>query len=167
MRLRIAVVSAVAAAVLTAGGCGYSTKPTTGRGVTGATLQVIKATYMAQFKGAILTDQAGYALYIFRPDHDRQPTCYGQCARIWPPVYLGRNEQAKSGAGVKPSLLGHDRYNKIESVATYKGWPLYLYLHDTLPGAAAGQGINLNGGYWYVMRPDGTPIVPPGDPPAT
>ena len=121
---------------------------------------------MAQFKGTVLTDQAGFALYVFQPDHDRSPTCYGSCAQVWPPITLGRKQQPRSGAGVEPALLGSDRYSSAQSIATYGKWPLYRYLDDTTPGAADGQGVNLNGGYWYAIRPDGTPIVPPGDPPA-
>jgi hypothetical protein len=49
-------------------------------------------------------------------------------------------------------------------VVTYAGWPLYTYQSDVQPAIAAGQGVNLNGGYWYLLRPDGTPLVPAGDP---
>jgi hypothetical protein len=51
-------------------------------------------------------------------------------------------------------------------VVTYNGWPLYAYVSDKAAGVATGQALNLNGGYWYVIQPDGVVIVPPGDPPA-
>ena len=41
---------------------------------------------------------------------------------------------------------------------------LYTYQDDYQPGMVTGQGTNLNGGYWYLMKPDGMPLVPAGDP---
>jgi hypothetical protein len=49
-------------------------------------------------------------------------------------------------------------------VVTYAGWPLYTYVADVSPGMATGEGINLNGGPWDLMRPDGSPLVPAGQP---
>ena len=122
---------------------------------------------MSQFKTQVLTDSAGLALYIFQPDHRQRATCTGSCAAIWPPVLLSPNQHATAGTDVQPSLLGTDPYTGNRSVVKYNGWPLYTYISDTTAGVAVGQGLNLNGGYWYVIRPDGLPIVPPGDPPAT
>jgi predicted lipoprotein with Yx(FWY)xxD motif len=159
---RIAVGTA-ALALLLAGGCGSSAPPSA---PAGATPPSITASYMPQFKTSVLTD-GGYALYIFLPDHRQEPTCRGSCAQIWPPVTIAHNQQATAGSGVQTSLLGSDPYAGSESIVTYNGWPLYRYLSDTTQYVAAGQGLNINGGYWYVIRPDGTAIVPPGDPPAS
>jgi predicted lipoprotein with Yx(FWY)xxD motif len=38
---------------------------------------------------------------------------------------------------------------------TYNHWPLYRYIADTKPGQATGQGLDLNGGLWYVLSPSG------------
>jgi predicted lipoprotein with Yx(FWY)xxD motif len=121
---------------------------------------------MSQFKTQVLTD-AGFALYIFQPDHRQQATCKGYCAVIWPPVLVLPKQVATASAGIRPSLLGNDAYSSSSSVATYNGWPLYGYASETTAGVAAGQGLDVDGGYWYVIQPDGTPIVPPGDPPAS
>ena len=43
-------------------------------------------------------------------------------------------------------------------MVTYNGWPLYAYTADTAPGVAKGQGLKLNGGYWYVISPSGKVI---------
>jgi hypothetical protein len=43
-------------------------------------------------------------------------------------------------------------------VVTYNGWPLYTYRSDVEPGSDNGQDIDLNGGYWYVIRPSGEPV---------
>jgi predicted lipoprotein with Yx(FWY)xxD motif len=121
---------------------------------------------MSQFKTQVLTDSSGFALYIFQPDHRQQATCKGFCAAIWPPVFLSPDQHAIAGPGVQPSLVGSDPYSRNRSVATYNGWPLYTYASETTAGVAVGQGLDVNGGYWYAIQSDGTPIVPPGDPPA-
>ncbi|MFJ9683803.1 hypothetical protein ACIRP2_38210 [Streptomyces sp. NPDC101194] len=45
-------------------------------------------------------------------------------------------------------------------VVTYHGWPLYRYAADKAPGQHRGQDVFLNGGEWYVMTPDGKPLIP-------
>ncbi|MGA9097542.1 MAG: hypothetical protein WB392_01265 [Methanotrichaceae archaeon] len=41
----------------------------------------------------------------------------------------------------------------IKQIA-YKGWPLYRYINDTMPGDAKGQGID---GAWFVIDPRNFP----------
>ena len=161
---RIAVAAAIAIALL-AGAC--QTSPSPPSASPNAAAPTINTSYMSQFKTQILTNSAGHALYIFQPDHRQRATCTGSCAAIWPPVLLSHSQRPVAGPDMQPSLLGSDPYAGNSSVVTYSGWPLYTYISDTTPGVAVGQGLNLNGGYWYVIRPDGQPIVPPGDPPAT
>ena len=38
---------------------------------------------------------------------------------------------------------------------TYNKWPLYTYAGDSSAGQAGGQGLNLNGGKWYVISAKG------------
>ena len=77
------------------------------------------------------------------------------------------NQPARHSGHRCAALASRDRSHipGNRSVVTYNGWPLYAYISDTTAGVAVGQGLNLNGGYWYVIRPDGQPIVPAGDPP--
>jgi predicted lipoprotein with Yx(FWY)xxD motif len=42
---------------------------------------------------------------------------------------------------------------------TYNGHPLYTYVSDTSAGATNGQGVNLNGGLWWVVSPGGSAIT--------
>jgi predicted lipoprotein with Yx(FWY)xxD motif len=127
----------------------------------------IKASSTNQFKSEVLTNSAGFVLYVFQPDHRRRVACKGTCASIWPPVFVSPGQRPAVGSGVRASLLGSDPYSNKRSVVTYNGWPLYGYVSDITPGVATGQGLNLNGGYWYVIQTDGTVIVPAGDPPAS
>lgn len=121
-------------------------------------------TYVAQFKARALVDSSGYSLYVFGPDHRRAVTCTGTCALSWPPLTVPSGAKPKTGPGVERGLVGVMRDPGGDDVVTYNGWPLYTYVADVNPGMASGEGINLNGGPWYLMRPDGDPLVPSGQP---
>ncbi len=108
--------------------------------------------------GSVLVDAQGRTLYTFAPDKAKKVTCVGSCAAVWPPVKIAAGAKAKPSGAVKASLLGSDPDPSGGKVVTYAGWPLYLYVADTKPGAHAGQAINLNGGNWYVISPAGKVI---------
>lgn len=112
--------------------------------------------------GSVLTTAAGETLYVFAPDARHSVTCHDECAGTWPPLFTETGQTATAGSGVQAGLIGADA-DGSHPVATYAGWPLYRYVADAT-GSASGQAIDLNGGYWYVMRADGTPVVPAGDP---
>lgn len=119
--------------------------------------------YLSQVNTAVLVGNRELPLYIFLPDDRRQVTCMSLCAASWPPVYA-RGQKIAAGGGAKASLLRSDRDPTGGRVVTYNGWPLYTYRDDTQPGKAEGQGVDLDGGYWYLLRPNGTPVVPNGLP---
>jgi predicted lipoprotein with Yx(FWY)xxD motif len=105
----------------------------------------------------VLVDSKGKTLYIFKPDNAKKVTCTGSCAAVWPPVKLSGKP---TGSGdVKASLISSDPNPGGGQVVTYNGWPLYTYVTDSGPGSARGQALNLNGGLWYVIGPDGKPIT--------
>jgi predicted lipoprotein with Yx(FWY)xxD motif len=108
--------------------------------------------------GTVLVNEHGYALYMFAPDDQREVTCTGYCAQTWPPVKLPANATLVAGPGVKSSLLGSDVDPAGGRVVTYDGWPLYGYTADIQAGQDTGQAIDLDGGYWYLMRPTGKPL---------
>ncbi len=109
--------------------------------------------------GSVLVASNGHALYIFAPDKAKQVTCTSACATIWPPVKLPAGAKPAAGGQVKTSLLGSDPNPSGGRVVTYNGWPLYLYVTDTAPGSAKGEGINSSGGYWYLISPAGKVIM--------
>ena len=109
--------------------------------------------------GPVLVNPAGRTLYTFAPDKATKVTCVGRCASVWPPVMLAAGAKAVGSGGVKASLLGSDPDPSGGKVVTYAGWPLYLYVADTTPGAHGGQALNLNGGLWYVISPSGKVIT--------
>jgi predicted lipoprotein with Yx(FWY)xxD motif len=109
--------------------------------------------------GPVLVNPAGRTLYTFAPDKAKKVTCVGGCASVWPPLMLAGGAKAVGSNGVKTSLLGSDPDPNGGKVVTYAGWPLYLYVADTTPGAHAGQALNLNGGLWYVISPSGKVVT--------
>ena len=109
--------------------------------------------------GTVLVNSSGYTLYMFEPDAQRRVTCTGLCASVWPPVKISPGGRLVAGPGVRADLLGSDPDPSGGRVVTYNGWPLYTYRSDVQPGWDNGQGIDLNGGYWYVMRPSGKPLT--------
>lgn len=110
--------------------------------------------------GDALTTNQGYPLYMFPPDQQSTVACTGECAGTWPPLYLPEGATVAAGPGVDASLLGTITAPDGQIVATYDGWPLYLYLGDISPLVATGQGQYLDGGYWYLIRADGELVRP-------
>ncbi|HTX13509.1 MAG TPA: hypothetical protein VME22_33130 [Solirubrobacteraceae bacterium] len=108
--------------------------------------------------GTILVNNLGHTLYVFAPDNRSRVTCTGACTAVWPPEYLPTGGSAVGTGGVKTSLLGSLPAQNGGKVVTYAGWPLYTYVADTTAGSAAGQAVNLNGGYWYVITTSGTVV---------
>jgi predicted lipoprotein with Yx(FWY)xxD motif len=109
--------------------------------------------------GTVLVDARGKTLYQFLPDGGKHVTCTRSCASVWPPVMLPSGAKLRATDGVKASLLSSDPDPTGGRVVTYAGWPLYGYVADSSPGSHTGQGINLNGGLWYVMSPSGKAIT--------
>jgi predicted lipoprotein with Yx(FWY)xxD motif len=106
--------------------------------------------------GPILFDGRGYALYIFTHDTRRHATCYGVCAKAWPPYLVKSRPVARRGA--KASLVGAVRRRDGRLQATYAGRPLYYYRGDKAPGVILCQNVPEFGGLWLVVRGTGKPV---------
>ena len=102
--------------------------------------------------GPMLFDSRKQAIYIFENDRRGKTVCYGECARAWPPVYT--RGKPKAGNGVKQSLLGTVKRRDGRLQVTYAGKPLYFYSHEK-PGEVRCHNVDLNGGLWWVVGPDG------------
>ncbi len=107
--------------------------------------------------GTVLVNGLGFTLYVFAPDKQSgASTCYGQCAKAWPPLVLPTGvTQAPAGAGVQSALLGTTHRTDGTVQVTYNKWPLYTWVIDSAPGDATGQDLNNLGGKWYVINPEG------------
>jgi predicted lipoprotein with Yx(FWY)xxD motif len=102
--------------------------------------------------GTMLFGPRDQAIYVFERDSKGKTVCYGECARAWPPVLTkGKPRAAK---GVKKSLLGTVRRRSGKRQVTYAGKPLYYYAHEG-PGQVLCHNVDLNGGFWWVVAPNG------------
>jgi predicted lipoprotein with Yx(FWY)xxD motif len=105
--------------------------------------------------GTILGDRRGQAVYLFDKEQSRKSECYGDCARAWPPV-LTRGRPV-AGKGARQGLLGTTRRRSGKRQVTYRGRPLYYYVDDA-PGRVLCHNVEEFGGFWLVVKPDGTPV---------
>jgi predicted lipoprotein with Yx(FWY)xxD motif len=138
--LTIHVVILAAAASVAVGAASAQSKPT---------LTVGPSRY-----GRVLFDGKGRALYAFTRDRRGGPSrCYGDCARAWPVYYASGT--ARAGTGVKQALIGTVRRKDGRRQVTYRGRPLYYYVHDRGPGRISCQNVAEFGGTWLVLRPSG------------
>src|SRR3954464_15063381 len=103
--------------------------------------------------GSLVFDGRGYVLYAFTRDHGRS-TCYGACAKAWPPYYAPK-DKLRVGAGLKRSLLGTVKRKNGRRQVTYAGRPLYYYVGDRRPGQILCQDVFEYGGRWLILRPSG------------
>jgi predicted lipoprotein with Yx(FWY)xxD motif len=115
----------------------------------GPTLTTRPSTY-----GKAVFDGRGFVLYAFTRDHGRRSSCYGECAKRWPPYYAPKGT-LKVGAGVKRSLLGTVKRRNGRRQVTYAGRPLYYYVGDRRPGQILCQNVVEFGGRWLLVRPSG------------
>jgi predicted lipoprotein with Yx(FWY)xxD motif len=102
--------------------------------------------------GRMLFDSRRQAIYIFERDSRNRSACYGACSRAWPPVFT--NGRPRADRGVRTSLLGTIRRRGGRLQVTYAGKPLYFYDHED-PGQVLCHNVNLNGGFWWALGPDG------------
>ena len=102
--------------------------------------------------GTMLFDSNEQAIYIFENDPEGETVCYDECAEAWPPVFTDGKPEA--GDGVKDALLGTIKRRDGRVQVTYADKPLYFYAHEE-PGEVLCHNVDLNGGLWWVVGPDG------------
>jgi predicted lipoprotein with Yx(FWY)xxD motif len=110
--------------------------------------------------GDVLVDGAGMTLYMFVPDQqgNGSPTCYGDCAKTWPPLEAAESGVFLPGEGVDESLFGTVARKNGAQQVTYNTLPLYLFSGDKAAGDVNGQGL---GDMWWVVNAAGEPIQKP------
>src|SRR4051812_7949285 len=113
----------------------------------------------ARSVGRYLTDAKGRAVYIFVLDSKNFSACTGACAGAWPP--LSPASALSGDPTVQAEMIGRITRSDGRAQATYSEMPIYYYDDDERPGDIKGQGKNEFGGLWYLVSPDGRPIVPP------
>lgn len=106
--------------------------------------------------GTILVDGSGRTLYLFAPDKGNVSTCYGACASAWPPLTTG-TKAAVAGSAMSSQLATAKRKDGTLQV-TYAGHPLYRFAGDSSAGQANGQGLDAQGGKWWVLSASGKQV---------
>lgn len=104
--------------------------------------------------GPILVDAEGRTLYLFISDKHGESSCYGACAKVWPPLL--ESGAAKPGKGVTAALMTPVRRRDGTSQVAYHHHPLYRMSADKRPGQMAGQAFL---GTWFVVSPHGNAIT--------
>jgi predicted lipoprotein with Yx(FWY)xxD motif len=159
--VRPLVIAAVpVAAAIAIGACGGSGsaqtngQPTSGGGAQsppgGAPAEL---TVQSSHYGPTIFDAHHRVLYLFAADHTTKSTCYGECAKAWPPMLTKGAPEA--GPGLDSSLLGTTTRRDGSTQVTYAGHPLYYFSEDK-QGKIMCQHVKLHGGFWYVVKPNGT-----------
>jgi predicted lipoprotein with Yx(FWY)xxD motif len=109
--------------------------------------------------GTVLVDGQGMTLYLFVPGkRSGRSTCYKLCAEGWPPFVSNWRDQSGRWSrrqGLPPRDYppeGRDDSDHVQPVAP-------IWVGDSEPGQATGQGLNNLGGLWYVLSPNGKAIT--------
>jgi predicted lipoprotein with Yx(FWY)xxD motif len=79
------------------------------------------------------------------------------CVLQWPPLL--RSGPIRVGRGVDPALVSTLTRPGGAVQLAYDGHPLYTYALDVTPGLVMGQGIDQDGGLWYVLDARGTQVT--------
>lgn len=103
--------------------------------------------------GMVLVDSQGMTLYEFEKDKGTESTCYGECAKYWPPLLTKGEPQPSNGANA--ALLGTTERKDGTTQVTYNGRPLYLFIEDQKPGEANGNDFEGFGAEWYALNSAG------------
>jgi predicted lipoprotein with Yx(FWY)xxD motif len=142
----LVLVSAVAGPLAAAG----AATSAAGRRTTPVT--VAKSKY-----GRVLFDGKGRSLYLFAKDRRGKSSCYGACAKAWPPL-LTKSSALHAGKGARMGLLGTTRRRDGRLQVTYAGHPLYGFAKDTKRGQITCQNVSQFGGKWLVVTPAGKAV---------
>lgn len=102
--------------------------------------------------GIILYDLSGHTLYTFSKDKGGTSSCYGACAKTWPPAFTEGKPKAEGEAS--PAKVGATKRKDGTRQLTYAGHPLYTYSGDK-SSEVNGNGVSSFGGRWHAIRPNG------------
>lgn len=106
---------------------------------------------------AVVFDEFGYALYRFDKDKGSESTCYGACAKQWPPLLT---EGTPIAYAVIPQELGTTERKDGTTQVTYFGHPLYSYVGNKKypTGKVPGNGVEAFGGTWHALHRTGEDV---------
>ncbi|HLJ66533.1 MAG TPA: hypothetical protein VKX16_04150 [Chloroflexota bacterium] len=101
--------------------------------------------------GHILVTPKGRTLYIFAADSPNKSSCYGECAKFWPPRLVTSGTTVPHKVSGIPGTFGVTTRTDNTQQLTYNGAPLYTFAGDKKAGDVTGEGVNASGGYWWAV----------------
>jgi predicted lipoprotein with Yx(FWY)xxD motif len=104
--------------------------------------------------GINLFDLSGHTLYRFDRDKGSVSTCYGACAKAWPPALT---EGKIKAVDVPRKLVGTTKRSDGTIQLTYAGHPLYTHSGEA-QGESDGHGVKAFGGEWHALRRSGKDV---------
>jgi predicted lipoprotein with Yx(FWY)xxD motif len=119
----------------------------------GSGTAVVLTVASAPKAGPVLVDPQGFTVYDFHKDKGTTSSCYGACAKVWPP--LTTEGAPTAGEGAMSSELGTTKRKDGTVQVTYAGHPLYTYVVDKKPGEANGNDSSSFGAQWYALHANG------------
>jgi predicted lipoprotein with Yx(FWY)xxD motif len=146
----LAILAALAAALV----AGASAKATNTSTPAHAKLVLRKSEF-----GKVIFDSNGNVVYMFGRDKTPTSTCYGLCAKAWPPVLT--KGAPNVGPGLDARLLGTTKRKDGSLQVTYNHHPLYFYSAD-MHGKIMCQHAVMHGGIWLVLKANGKPSMAKG-----
>jgi predicted lipoprotein with Yx(FWY)xxD motif len=106
--------------------------------------------------GTVVTDGNGRTLYMFTADVPAsRSACGPACLMQWPALDA---PAAHAGEGIDLILIGTITRQDGREQITYAQHPLYYSASDDAVGEVKGHGEREYGGFWLMLRPDGTPV---------
>lgn len=153
-RKLIATAASAGAVALIVAGCGSGGSSSAPRAASTSGPSVSSESTSA---GKIVVDGKGRALYLFAKDSGPKSTCFGACAKFWPP-YTATTKPAGARGVSAGSITLVKRADGTKQVAL-DGHPLYYFKGDRAAGQTNGQGLNNFGAKWWLVGPSGSTVT--------
>jgi predicted lipoprotein with Yx(FWY)xxD motif len=103
----------------------------------------------------MLFDLSGHTPYRFDGDRGSVSTCYGPCAKAWPPALTEGKIRA---VDVPRKLVGTSKRKDGTIQLTYAGHPLYTHSGEG-QGEIKGNGVTAFGAQWHALRRTGKDVT--------
>ena len=112
--------------------------------------------------GTVLAGPEGQPVYVFKTDTRAGDgitpieSCGPNCLVDWPLVEAP--DEITVGEGLDAELATRISWEGQE-VLVYDSQPLYGYVNDADEDQPTGQSVHEHGGWWYLVRADGSAVV--------
>jgi len=100
--------------------------------------------------GTYLVGYNNMTVYTKSTDTATASTCYGDCAKNWPPYIIGPEDNLDRVKPVVTGKVGTIIRTDGKIQVTYNDKPLYFYASDKTSADVTGEGV---GGVWHVAKP--------------